>query len=344
MDELQQARRLLCALQTSVLAALLKARASKASSKHFAEIAAITKADTIYQIDKVSEDAILRWFEKNWPRSWAIELVMEGIDDEGVTFPRGTPVAKTKWKCILDPIDGTRGIMYDKRSAWSLAGLAHQRGNKTNIADIVVAAMTELPTSKQWRSDQVSAIRGRGSAGVRATWTDVRASEGNSGKLTLRPSTATNCEHGFASLARFFPDGKTLLSQFEEELWTSVVNARGESEKSGQRRPVIFDDQYISTGGQLYEILAGHDRFIGDLRPLAFAKLGLSSGLVCHPYDICTELILNEAGAVVEDARGGKIHAPLDTTSSVNWVGFANPSLARQLRPQLRRLMRKYFE
>ncbi len=88
---------------------------------------------------------------------------MEGVEDgDEVTFPQGTPVAKTMFKCILDPIDGTRNIMYDKRSAWALAALAPQRGAKTHLGDIVVAAMTELSTSKQWRSDQLSAVRGRG--------------------------------------------------------------------------------------------------------------------------------------------------------------------------------------
>ena len=347
MNELQQARRLLCSLQIYVRDALLTARAHSSSASRFAEIAAVTKADTIYQIDKVSEDAIIRWFEGHWPRNWPVELVMEGIDEAAVTFPRGTPVAKTKWKCILDPIDGTRGIMYDKRSAWSLAGLAPQRGEKTSIADIVVAVMTELPTSKQWRSDQVSAIRGAGVAGLRATWTDVhgfaRAGKRVTGKLTLRPSSATDCRHGFASLARFFPDGKTLLSQFEEELWARVEKQKRPEKKAASESPVIFDDQYISTGGQLYEILAGHDRFIGDLRPLAFAKLNLPASLVCHPYDICTELILNEAGAIVEDPFGGKIKAPLDTTSPVSWLGFANATLARRLRPELRRLVKSYF-
>jgi len=347
MDELQRARRLLCALQIYVRDALHAARARSSSTTRFAEIAAVTKADTIYQIDKVSEEAILRWFEEHWPRTWPVEIVMEGIDEAAVTFPPGTPVAKTKWKCILDPIDGTRGIMYDKRSAWSLAGLAPQRGAKTSIADIVVAVMTELPTSKQWRSDQVSAIRGAGLAGLRATWTDMRpAARGEkpaTGKLNLRPSTATDCRHGFASLARFFPDGKTLLSQFEEELWARVENQKRSTKQPATDSPVIFDDQYISTGGQLYEILSGHDRFIGDLRPLAFAKLDLPTSLVCHPYDICTELILNEAGAIVEDPFGRKIKAPMDTTSPVSWVGFANAALARRLRPELRRLVKKYF-
>ena len=34
----------------------------------------------------------------------------------------------------------------------------------------------------------------------------------------LRPSRAENFAHGFASLSRFFPDGKALTAQLEEEL------------------------------------------------------------------------------------------------------------------------------
>lgn len=335
---LRRARRLLCALQDHIRDTLIQARAK--SSKDLAGVAAVTAADTIYQIDKVSEEALLTWFETHWPKAWPVELVMEGLEGEATTFPHGTPVAKTMWKCIIDPIDGTRGIMYDKRSAWSLAGLAPQHGAKTNISDILVAAMTELPTSKQWRADQISAIRGGGSRGVVAEWVDVRAANSGKapgrGKLSLRPSRATEFKHGFSALARFFPDGKTLLSDLEEALWAEIHRdvPRGSS-------PLIFDDQYISTGGQLYEILAGHDRFIGDIRPLAFAKLGLESSLVCHPYDICTELILREAGGVVEAPLGGAVKAPLDTTSPVSWVAFANETLARKLRPVLRRLIRE---
>jgi len=68
--------------------------------------------------------------------------------------------------------------------------------------------------------------------------------------------------------------------------------------------------------------------------------LGLTSSLVCHPYDICTALILTEAGGVVEHPLGGPVKAPLDTTSPVAWVGYANPRLARAIRPVLKRIMR----
>jgi len=330
-SQLSRARKLLCDLQCHIRDTLIAARARHSS--RFANIATVTAADTIYHIDKISEEAICRWFEKHWPRTTPVQVVMEGIEEgQTLTFPRKTPVACTVWKCILDPIDGTRGLMYDKRSAWILGGLARQRGEQTNLTDIIVAAMTELPTTKQWRSDQISAVRGAGSKGGKADWTDVRT--GEHGRLRLRPSRADNFQHGFASLARFFPDGKALLAELEEALWKKLHHDL----PAGS--PLVFDDQYISTGGQLYELLAGHDRMIGDLRPMAFAKLGLDSALVCHPYDICTEVILTESGGIVEKPLGGQLDAPLDTVSPVSWVGFANEQLADLARPTLRRLIR----
>lgn len=328
--DLEKARRLLCALQDHIRDAVIAARTRHARS--FARIAGVTAADTIYQVDRISEHAVMTWFDEHWPRAWPVELVMEGLEDgEPATFPRGTPVKATVWKCILDPIDGTRGIMYDKRSAWVLAGLAPQRGPRTQVNDLVVAAMTELPTSKQWRADQLSAVRG---GGLRATAVDVLT--GNRTSLRLRPSQARDCKHGFAAIARFFPEGKALTAELEEALWSELHGGAAQGDS-----PLVFDDQYISTGGQLYEIIAGHDRFLADLRPLVFRKLGYASELVCHPYDICTALLLTEAGGVIEDPLGGPVKAPLDTTSPVAWVAFANATLARKIRPVLRRLIRE---
>lgn len=328
---LERARRLLCALQDHIRETLVAARARQAG--RFARVAAVTSSDTIYHVDRLGEAAILDWFERHWPRAWSVEIVMEGLEDGAVTFPTGMPVKRTAWKCILDPIDGTRGLMHDKRAAWSLAGLAPQRGARTSLGDIVVAAMTELPTSKQGRADQLSVVRGKA---VVATRIDLET--GVRRRWRPRPSHADHFEHGFASIARFFPEGKALLGAFEEALWRELglLGQRG-----GQ---LVFDDQYLSTGGQLYELIAGHDRMLGDLRPAAYAKLGLGgAALCCHPYDICVELIAREAGCVVEAPGGGRLRAPLDTLSPVAWMGYANLALARTVRPVLRRLMREMF-
>jgi fructose-1,6-bisphosphatase/inositol monophosphatase family enzyme len=321
---LDQARRLLCRLQDAIRESVRAGQ--RRGSRRMSRVAAVTSADTIYAIDKVSEAAVLAWFTANWPERWPVELVMEGLEENqgAVTFPRGTPVAQTLFKCILDPIDGTRGLMYDKRSAWSLAALAPQRGPKTNLNDIIVAAMTELPTSKHGFADQLSVVRGRG---VRAERLDLRT--GRKSRLRPRPSRARTVAHGFASFAKFFPPGKAWLAEREEKLWRAL----GEGVE-------IFDDQYLSSGGQIYELLMGHDRFIADLRPLAFAELRVRSALACHPYDICTALIAQELGCVITAPDGKPLRAPLDTTTPVAWVGYANPALARRIGPKLRALLR----
>lgn len=328
---LEKLRRLLCALQVHICDAVVASRGVHAKS--FARIAAVTAADTIYRIDRISEAAILTWFKKNWPRSLPVELVMEGLaDGERVTFPQDVPVAETEWKCILDPIDGTRCIMYDKRSAWSLGGIAPQRGSKTNLTDIVVAAMTELPTTKQTRSDQFSAYRG---GKLHATAKDLAS--GKTRSLAVRPSQARDFKHGFASFTRFFVDGRALTSQVEEAIWREL-----HADEIG-KTPVVFDDQYIATGGQLHELLTGRDRLVADIRPLVFKKLGIESSLTCHPYDFCTAMLLEVAGGLVETPLGGPVRAPLDTTAPVAWVGYANPRLARLIRPTLRKVLKKYL-
>src|SRR6185503_19624586 len=110
---------------------------------------------------------------------------------------------------VVDPVDGTRGLMVDKRPAWVLTALAPMTGTGgARLGDVAVAAMTELPTSWQWRAAQVSAVRDRGRAGVVATWVDVRG--GGTGALPIGPSPVTGFEHGFASFAHALPEAKGL--------------------------------------------------------------------------------------------------------------------------------------
>ncbi len=334
--DLERARELLCRLQDHIRDRVLEARGGK-TAEDLAEVAEETAADTIYRIDKVSEEAIFGWFAAHWPPDWPVELVMEGIEDgDPVVFPEGTSAENAAWICVLDPIDGTRSIMYDKRSAWSLAGLAPRSADRLRrLGDIVVAAMTELPTTKGWRSDQVSAIRGLGPAGVRASGLNLFT--GGREPLVLRPSKATDFKHGFSSVVRFFPEGKTALARFEEELWAQLHGS------GAGNSALVFDDQYISTGGQFYELLCGHDRMLADLRGIALPALGFNKALCCHPYDVCTELVATEAGCLIEGPGGAPLDAPLDTTTAVSWVGYANPVLASLARPVIQEILKNGF-
>lgn len=327
---LEKIRETICALHATLREQVLRSR-NNSTAEDLSAVAETTEADTIYAIDKISETVILDWFENNWPTDLPMELVMEGLENRGtVTFPNGTAVADTRFKYIMDPIDGTRCLMYDKRSAWILSAVAPQRGNATCLQDLQVAVMTELPPSKQTLADEVSGIRGQGTKGIRAMRTDLIS--GNTQPISIRPSQADNFAHGFASLARFFPEGKEFTARLELALWEQL-------KMTGFASPMIFDDQYMSTGGQIYELLCGHDRMLGDIRPLVHHHLGLDKALSCHPYDICTAFLLEEAGGVLEAPDGQPVNAPLDTISPVAWIGYANPKLAQLAGPVLRNII-----
>jgi hypothetical protein len=259
-----------------------------------------TPADTIYAIDKVTDDALVAWFERHWTD---VEVVSEGLHEPLVL---GDP----RWTVIVDTIDGTRGLMYDKRAAWSLAAVAPRGGT---MRDVVAAAMTELPTTKQTLADQFAGTRGGGVSGRRH---DLRT--GDVQAVEVRPSTAVDLEHGFAQVAKFFPPGKTQLAAIESELFSRLGAT------------TVFDDEYIASGGQVHELLTGKDRFVADLRPLIDR-----AALACHPYDLCTSMLLDEAGGVVTDPWGQPLDCPLDTTTPVAWVGYANRALADRIGPVL---------
>ena len=302
--------------------------------EELSKIAAETEGDTIYAVDKVSEEGLLKLFDEELAGDVSFVLIAEGLAEEGVVFPRGTDATEAQYRIIVDPIDGTRGLMYDKRSAWILTGIAENKGDATRLGDIFVAVQTEIPTSKQFRSDCLWAIRGQGwGAEGYNRLTDETMS------ITLKPSAATTIEHGFAMISRFFPGGKDVLAVIEDELVEKLIGPV----VPGKAR--LFEDQYICSGGQFYELMVGHDRFNADLRPLLDQVLksrGQVLGICCHPYDVCTVLIAQEMGVVIVGHDGAELDTPLDTTSPVSWVGYANEALQRSIEPVLQDVLQAH--
>lgn len=288
--------------------------------------------DTIYAVDRVSEERLVDLFAAEVAPIAPIVLLGEGLPPEGVVLPRGTGEASAEFRILVDPIDGTRGLMYQKRSAWVLTGVAPNRGRETTLADVVLAAQTEIPLVKQHLSDRLWAIRGEGAHAERHNRLERHTSP-----LTLRPSQASTIAHGFAMVARFFPGAREVLAAIDEEIVTGALGPV----KEGKAH--CFEDQYICSGGQLHELMAGHDRFVADLRPLTESVLrarGLSLGICCHPYDLATELIAREAGVIVVDPAGQPLRAPLDIEADVAWVGYANAAIRAQIEPLLQQALR----
>jgi len=322
------ARRLLpaiLALHDQIRASVLEAFATQ-DRDELAGVAHDEEGDTIYAVDRVSEAALIDGLA-DVTREEPLVLVAEGLPAGGLTLPEGTPDADCRWRLLVDPIDGTRGLMYQKRPAWILTGVAPNRGFGTRLRDIVLAVQTEIPLLKQHLCDQLWGVRGEGFEARR-----LDRLTGRTTPLALRPSQSATLAHGFSSVSRFFPGARDVLAAIDDEIVAEVMGPAVTGKAS------CFEDQYLSTGGQLYELMAGHDRFIADIRPMMaplLATRGVAHPLCCHPYDLCASLIAAEAGVRLTDADGRELDAPFDLDADVSWVGYANDRLRSRVEPAL---------
>ena len=232
-----------------------------------------TSADTIYAIDRVADDTLIGWFEQHWPD---VEVVSEGLEEPVVVG--GPP-----------DLDGDRRhhrrhARADVRQAPGVVPRRRRPPRWLPGATSSPSAMTELPTVKQGAADQLSGVRG---GGVVAERVDLRTGDRERADASARrrpPTSSTASAASPSSSCRASPT----LAELEAELFRRL----------GCRD--VFDDEYISSGGQLHELLTGR-------RPLRRrpppARRSRRAG-ACHPYDVCTAMLLEEAGGVVTDPLG----------------------------------------
>ena len=139
-------------------------------------------------------------------------------------------------------------------------------------------------------------------------------------------------------VARFFPGARDELAAIDDEI---VRGALGPVQPG---KAQCFEDQYIWTGGQLYELMAGHDRFVADLRPLVEPVLRCPRPAASASAAIPTISPRSSSRARLAsswlDPAGGPLDAPLDIETDVAWVGYANAALRAQIEPHLQAALR----
>jgi fructose-1,6-bisphosphatase/inositol monophosphatase family enzyme len=262
--------------------------------------------DTAFAVDRVSEDRLLE-LVADLPVRLVAEGVRQGTAEQDVD---------AEWTLLADPLDGTRPLAHQKRSAWVLLGAT--RGS--TLGDLEVSVVVEVPTVKAGWGDVLTAVRGSGATGERV---DLR--DGTRRPLAVAPSRATGLEQGYGGVARYFPGAREELAAIDDAVHRRVL---------GPARPgkaQSFEDQYC-TGGTLVELAVGHDRWAADLRPLLGTE---RAGICAHPYDLAGWLVAAEAGVLVTQPDGRPLDAPLDLVSDVAWVGYANRHLRDLVEPAL---------
>lgn len=303
------------------------------SAEDLSQVVAEQGGDVVFALDEAVEGLLLEILTQEIADREPIAVVAEGLPGGKTVLPAGAEEQDCPWRLIIDPIDGTRPLLYQKRSGWVLTALAPNNGEQTRLSDVVLAVQTEIPLLKQHLSDQIWTFRGQNAEAVR-----FNRFTGESQSLTLRPSQADTVYFGYSSITRFFPGARDVLGAIDDEV---IRGALGPEPPVGT---LCFEDQYPSTGGQLYGLLSGSDRFLADLRPLTagiVAERGETLGHCCRPYDICTASIAEALGVILTAPDGGPLDIPLDVETNVAWVGYANDAIRKQVEPVLREALLK---
>ncbi len=292
------------------------------------------ESDTVYALDAVADELVLGHLEAFVRETGqTVRLFAEGIADRGLVIPADDSSSKVVWRVLMDPLDGTRELMVQKRPAWILTAAAREAPDGARLHDAVLAVQTEVPLDKQHLADQIWAVRGQGARARR--WNRL---DGRMTSLLVRPTRSKTLAHGFAAISRFFPGARDELAAIDDELMEAVLGPV----EAGRAR--VFEDQYLSTGGQLHGLMSGQDRFLADLRPLMapfLARRGEDPGICCHPYDLCTLLIAEELGVIVRHPSGRPLDLPMDCTTPVSWAGYANTAIRDLVEPHLVRILRR---
>ena len=278
------------------------------------------EGDVSYNIDIASEEMIEHFFSCN-PIEGGIVVISEGSGKQ--VYPAAINERDARYRLLIDPIDGTREIMYNKRSAWVITAVANNRGESTNLSDVFLSVQTELPVKKQTLASFVYAEKGCGA--WEEIW-DIGSRKQTAKAERLQPSRSKNIDHGYAVFSNYFPGVRDVISLFADTVLSKVgIDAQND-------KALVFDDQYISSGGQIYLLASGAYRFAADIRPAlsrVSTERGIGLALCCHPYDIGGLLIFLEAGGIMTDLAGHDITYPIDTQTRCGWLAYANSDIRK---------------
>jgi fructose-1,6-bisphosphatase/inositol monophosphatase family enzyme len=315
-------------------ASLAQCRAT--SMDELARIAREEQEDACFNVDLQVERLLPELLERELGSIASFAIVFEGQGDgPPLVIPDNVSESSARYRAIIDPIDGSRGIAYQLRSAWILTAVADNHGPATSIREAHVAVKTEIPLVNQRRAAVLSVVRGDAIAAE-----SVDVDTGASQPLNLAPSPATSIENGYVGSENYFDGPSVLLAELEERLIQRVLGVGA----AGAAR--VWHDTYISSGGVVYNLLSGRLRWAHDLRPVVRRRMesqGLAMSLTAHPYDLCTAPLLAAAvGVPITDAWGEPLDVPMTLHDDVAWVGYANDAIRRQVEPELQAVLREF--
>lgn len=315
------------------------ARGALAAASADGDLAPLARAvrqgagDVTYAIDDIVETALREWLDE-LARRTPLSLLTEdagwmhrGPGAHGVReldgFDHGGP------RIALDPIDGTRNLMADLRSAWTVVSFAPPGPGEPRLDELSLGIVSEIPDTRAARFRVLSSAE---PSGARIA---LRELDGASlvRERALRADDSARPDHGYFPFFRYAPDQRPALAHIEADFFERLRVAEGAELRH------VFDDQYISNAGQLAQLALGVYRMIADVRGMLARRAGAAT-ITSKPYDVAGAiLVARRAGCVVCAPHDAPLDFPLDVTTPVDFVGFANTATHARLAPHLWRAM-----
>lgn len=309
--------------------------------------------DETFALDEACERAIDGWLDECAARAPLSVLTedrgwrhMGPAPGGGVAaldgFDHGGP------RLAIDPVDGTRNVAVDLRSAWTVVSACGPGAGEPRAADVVHGTASELPVTRAARALRLTADRGCG-ARVREFASDLDEAVGATTVAERAVAVDDDATlFGYLPFFRYDPHARRAAVALESDVLEALI------EREGANPRHLFDDQYICSAGQLLLLALGTYRAIVDPR-VFLAGLDGRPATTSKPYDLTGALLIaREAGCVLApldarsrpaaDGSAGEFDFPLDASTPVGFVGYHNPATARRVAPHLARALERAAE
>jgi len=285
------------------------------------------QGDVTFGLDVPSEERIAAW-QREVARAEPLSVLTEdagwrhmGPDENGgaralAGFDHGGP------RIAIDPIDGTRNLMADLRSAWTEIAFAPPGMGEPRLSDCTGGIVSEIPGTLAARYRRLV-------SGGRECTLELADLAGGSRveRRPLRADDDARVDHGYFPFFRYEPPQRPAIARLEADFFARLVRHEGASMRA------IYDDQYISSAGQLVLLALGRYRMVVDARELVRRRFG-TPGVTSKPYDLAGAVVCaRAAGVVVTAAEGGPLDFPIDATTPVAYAGYANERTRARLEP-----------
>ncbi|MFT5052316.1 MAG: fructose-1,6-bisphosphatase/inositol monophosphatase family enzyme [Chlamydiales bacterium] len=279
--------------------------------------------DVTFGLDEPTEQVLSAWLEER-AREAPISLMTEdaGWRHRGPAPPGANTTRELPGfdhggpRIAVDPIDGTRNLMADLRSAWTVISFCAPGPTQPEYADVSLGLVGEIPDSRAALYRTVKAMRGAGCT----LRTDPLQEEVGSRTATspLVSDADDRADNGYFPFFSYMHDQRPAMAAVQADFFARLARDEGANVRS------CYDDQYISNAGQLVLLALGTYRMIVDARAWIARRDGMTT-IASKPYDVAGALLCaEEAGCVLRSLDGEALAFPIDTETAVGFVGFAN--------------------